>query len=527
MRVILFLLALAMLFPAVTGLHPYNSTDLNQPIYSPIGQQGPTPQTYGQEEIVPIKTINNVSSSYQNIDLNGDGNITITPNKKNSTITLGLNTPFLTQLITGLDTNFQTFPDFNKQYYSIYDLNAQFVPYIGATKNVNLGANDLNVGGNVGVVGDYFSGGSGSFGMASTFVAGDAGAFIGSFWATGSGVVDSGDLFLRDNEAKVYFGNNPASQPMGYIGYTGYGTNLRLKADNMGDGNIDFYPDIVTTNYGKFVSTGDSNFNAVKANNFFGSFPDINQQFVPYIGATKAVNLGSQNFTTTGTGTFGTTHQAIIGSDGSYSFYGIDGTTTTTLNNGVYAGTFNNAGTSAWIADGVYGVYAVDGTHEAWLSDGVQAGYFTDGTRTVSLADGSYAINATGYSIFDDGTYTAQLTGGTEAGYFTDGTKTVYLVDGTEAGYFSDGTRTVYLADGTSGAYLADGSLTTYINNGTYGFNTNGIIYATNVIETTTNFACNGSSGITDSTSYWLCTASDCSTSCQVTICGGIITGCT
>ena len=35
-----------------------------------------------------------------------------------------------------------------------------------------------------------------------------------------------------------------------------------------------------------------------------------------------------------------------------------------------------------------------------------------------------------------------------------------------------------------------------------------------------------GNQGITDNTSYWLCTAADCSTSCQVTIEDGIIVGC-
>ena len=35
-----------------------------------------------------------------------------------------------------------------------------------------------------------------------------------------------------------------------------------------------------------------------------------------------------------------------------------------------------------------------------------------------------------------------------------------------------------------------------------------------------------GTAGITDNTSYWFCTAADCSTSCQVTIKDGLITGC-
>jgi hypothetical protein len=38
--------------------------------------------------------------------------------------------------------------------------------------------------------------------------------------------------------------------------------------------------------------------------------------------------------------------------------------------------------------------------------------------------------------------------------------------------------------------------------------------------------AADGSDGLTDSSSYWLCTAANCSTSCQVVLKGGIITGC-
>lgn len=39
-------------------------------------------------------------------------------------------------------------------------------------------------------------------------------------------------------------------------------------------------------------------------------------------------------------------------------------------------------------------------------------------------------------------------------------------------------------------------------------------------------FASQNNIGITDTTSYWLCTASDCSSSCQIQIYGGLITGC-
>ena len=51
--------------------------------------------------------------------------------------------------ITFVDTNFQTFADFNRQYYSVYDLNRQFVPYAGATSDLNIGAKNIIVDGNL------------------------------------------------------------------------------------------------------------------------------------------------------------------------------------------------------------------------------------------------------------------------------------------------------------------------------------------------------------------------------------------
>jgi hypothetical protein len=53
-----------------------------------------------------------------------------------------------------------------------------------------------------------------------------------------------------------------------------------------------------------------------------------------------------------------------------------------------------------------------------------------------------------------------------------------------------------------------------------------GDINASQFINTDTNFRVGGTQGITDSSSYWLCTAADCSTKCQVSIKGGIIVGC-
>jgi len=45
-------------------------------------------------------------------------------------------------------------------------------------------------------------------------------------------------------------------------------------------------------------------------------------------------------------------------------------------------------------------------------------------------------------------------------------------------------------------------------------------------LNVTGSYKNNGNTGVTDNTSYWLCTAADCSTKCQVDIDGGIIVGC-
>ena len=49
----------------------------------------------------------------------------------------------------------------------------------------------------------------------------------------------------------------------------------------------------------------------------------------------------------------------------------------------------------------------------------------------------------------------------------------------------------------------------------------------TGATNSTSGYIMGANTGVTDSSSYWLCTSNDCSTTCQVEISGGIITGCT
>ena len=120
---------------------------------------------------------------------------------------------------------------------------------------------------------------------------------------------------------------------------------------------------------------------------------------------TATVDIGAQALTTTLTGTFGSTYQAVLGDDGNTrAGYFVDGTRTVILADGGDAASFTDGVTSVWLA-GNYG-----------------AGDFEDGTNTVYLADGTYAVNATGDSFFDGD---AEFTG---TGTFSS-VKTSYIYD--------------------------------------------------------------------------------------------------
>jgi hypothetical protein len=119
--------------------------------------------------------------------------------------------------------------------------------------------------------------------------------------------------------------------------------------------------------------------------------------YVPYSGATGAVNLGSQNLTTTGTGTFGTATRQTVLDDGTYAI------------NATGRGYFTN-GTGHIVelintSAGSVG-YFTDGTYQARVGGGTEAGYFYGGAgKYVYLADSAYAINAVGVSYFSNPSY--------------------------------------------------------------------------------------------------------------------------
>lgn len=74
--------------------------------------------------------------------------------------------------------------------------------------------------------------------------------------------------------------------------------------------------------------------------------------------------------------------------------------------------------------------------------------------------------------------------------------------------------------------YTAQNSSGDYLEGYTIGYWGRGDTWLGD-FNTTGSYISQGSTGLTNTTGFWLCTASDCSSTCQVSITGGLITACT
>jgi len=241
------------------------------------------------------------------------------------------------------DTNFMTFSDFNKWYWSKYDLNGsfygkldvnrQFVPYAGATKDVNVGANDVYARAHLGV-----------FKSDTTcIVTGVNGvAFGDSTTSSGDSSLASGYYSVADGKYSVALGstNNAwgysavaigEANNAGYdniathgenqvaIGYSNYAfgdystaldyNNMSYGARSlaMGQYSMAIADDSTAIGYGVINERAQSVALGVDVNvmhdlNVGGSLQVSNifgTNFVPYTGANQAVVLGTQNLRAT------------------------------------------------------------------------------------------------------------------------------------------------------------------------------------------------------------------------------------
>lgn len=159
---------------------------------------------------------------------------------------------------TGGDTNFMTFSDFNKWYWSKYDLNGSFygkldinagwVPYINATKDLNMNYHDFNARAIWAQA--YFGDGSHLTGI------------------TASSTNDTNFMTFPDFN-KWYWSK--------FSGDLNTIMDIRAKAQ---DSNFQTFSDFNKWYWSKYDSNG----------SFYGKI-DINAGWVPYIGSVRDVNF--------------------------------------------------------------------------------------------------------------------------------------------------------------------------------------------------------------------------------------------
>lgn len=123
--------------------------------------------------------------------------------------------------------------------------------------------------------------------------------------------------------------------------------------------------------------------------------------------------LDGGDFTTTGTGTFGSDYQAILNwEDGvdvaaghfeGNSYEVLLGSENYAIEVWSGASSFNEPGGRYAILGDAFGAAGLfdDGTYYSEFSNGFEAAYLEDGDNYVSLADGTYAVNAVGDSSLD------------------------------------------------------------------------------------------------------------------------------
>lgn len=357
-----------------------------------------------------------------------------------------------------------------------YGANASgYVPYTGATSNVDLGNYNLTTTGTgtfgqVTLTGDIDVAGSASFGRGggSTFeVISQGGTFDGRVgggypWTFG------GSEYIFKHFAQGT-------------------TAIKITAT----GDIQGYATDGTTNTWYINNDGTNNLPA-GAQLWQGDGVDLSPTGTE-IGITGITSL---------TGLSGL---SVFGAVAGYS-YGYDDGMGTTSTFATY-----NTGTGYWtFSTPLEGVDVMTGTD---LGGYALTKINNMDIGTYGFYNGNIDINTNGY-----------ITGG--------GTSYIPLA------YYNSGTGKWEIgASGGYGSMVDKIDFITSISDGTASWTSNSLSGFTSISGTTltdgtailTGGALTGvtvNSGITDSSSYWLCTASDCSTTCQVSIVGGAITGC-
>lgn len=382
-------------------------------------------------------------------------------------------------------------------YNTTNQLATLFVPYTGATSNVNLGVFDLTANN---IYTSYIGGTQGSIDMS-----------VSNWRVTG---------------ANVSFGQNIYAQNICYSN----GTNCTASGGNssfnsswtderyMSIGNASQQNDSVTLRFGQYMTIGNASQQNISVTGYINSLNQSMKDYVIWVNTTngeRGTAAGSNRtvqFNVNGSFTGDNFFKVNISTDARYPY----GTNKNVI---VYDAPSSSYGKLLVGTPVDYGMSA-----QLWVGDSVN----NAPQNTMAMGVGSIYYNAWiepyvgWHRIGNNG---PSWTFGT----FNSGTQSTGFLANPDAGGGLSETigfsNSVYYFEPDSGNYP-------HFNNFMAATGGSFIVGATGEDGTAATTQLHGtistdsSLGITDSTSYWLCTASDCSTRCQVTITNGLITGC-
>lgn len=144
---------------------------------------------------------------------------------------------------------------------------------------------------------------------------------------------------------------------------------------------------------------------------------------------------------------------------------------------------------------------------------------------SVLIGGGNKLYVTGGYMVIQDQSYTTSNADPQILLEYKDGQENITF-DKFSSGY-GDGTTFIFSDDAaTDGNHYVTGNLGVGTKSPGHTLQVTGSAYFDGIVNST-GYAVNNKTGVTDSSSYWLCTADDCSATCQIEITSGIITGCT